>query len=220
MTNRIWRRFRSTPSLWLVTAVGIAVVVLTFWLGRQSIERRLYPFAYKDEIVTYAKQNGLDPLFVASIIKNESRFNPDAVSRKGAIGLMQIMPETGRWVANQMGFRGYDPEILRDPATNIMMGSWYLGELKKEFGGKVVLVVAAYNCGRGKVRTWVHKYGVTLDADGAAVKPWPGEDVTEDFPLAKINIRETRDYVRGVLSALNHYRKLYEASLAAEEPAP
>ncbi len=219
MTNSVWRRFRRTPKLWLLIAAAVVVVVVTFWLGRQAIERRLYPFGYREEIMTYAKKNGLDPLFVASIIKNESRFNPNAVSRKGAVGLMQIMPDTGRWAAQQMGFKGFDPEILRDPATNIMIGSWYLNELKHEFGGKIVLVVAAYNCGRGKVRDWATKNGVNLGpSPGAELAPWPGKEVTEDFPLTKIGIRETRDYVRGVMAALGHYRRLYQASLATDAP--
>lgn len=219
MTNSVWRRFRDTPKLWFLTAATVVLVVATFWFGRQVIERRLYPFVYREEIMTYANRNGLDPLFVASIIKNESRFNPNAVSRKGALGLMQIMPDTGRWVAEQMGFAGFDPQMLRDPATNIMIGTWYLNELKHEFGGKIVLVVAAYNCGRGKVRDWATKSGVNLGPSPAAeLAPWPGKDFSEDFPLAKINIRETRNYVRGVLSTLNHYRRLYESGLAAGAP--
>jgi len=197
-----------------MTAVAVIIVVVSFVLGRQAIERRFYPFSYREEIITYARQNGLDPLFVASIIKNESRFNPNAVSKKGAVGLMQIMPETGRWVAQQMGFAGYDPAMLKDPATNIMIGSWYLNELKKEFGGRIVLVVAAYNCGRGQVREWVAASGVTLDPAAAKVTPWPGDSFSEDFPVSKITIKETRNYVRGVLATLNHYRRLYKASLS------
>lgn len=209
------RRFRIAPRIWILTAAALAVVIFTFLLGRQAIEKRFYPFAYRDEITTYAQKNGLDPLFVASIIKNESRFNPNAVSNKGAVGLMQIMPDTGRWVAQQIGFAGFDPAMLKDPATNIMMGTWYLSELKEEFGGKIVLTVAAYNAGRGQVREWVNRNNISLDPAGAKMVPWPGDSFSEDFPVSKITIKETRNYVRGVLAALNHYRRLYEASLSA-----
>ncbi len=217
MTDSAWTRFKTSPRLWILTAATILVVVVAFWVGRRAIEMRLYPFLYREEIMTYSKKYGLDPLFVASIIKNESRFNPNAVSRTGAIGLMQVMPDTGRWVAKQMGFLDFTPEMLRDPATNIMMGTWYLRELKREFGGKIVLTVAAYNCGRGKVRELATKNGVDLGPCAEAeLAPWPGEEVSEDFPVSKITIRETRNYVRDVLTALKHYRQLYDQTALDE----
>ncbi len=196
------------------------MAILAFWGGRQAVLERLYPFGYRDEIITYARENGLDPLFIASIIKNESRFNPSAVSKKGAVGLMQVMPETGRWVAEQLGFAGYDPEMLKDPATNIMIGSWYLAELRREFSGKVVLVVAAYNCGRGRVREWAERHGDSLDPP-SAVDPalWPPPEVVEDFPLSAIEYQETRNYVRGVLSALECYRDIYQKTLPSDVPS-
>ena len=208
-------RSRMTSKLWLYLTMAVAVAAVVLWISRGNVERRLYPFLYQEEITTYATKNGLDPLFVASIIKNESRFNPDAVSRAGAIGLMQVMPDTGRWVAKQMGFADFDPEMLRDPATNIMIGTWYLDELKREFGGRLVLVVAAYNCGRAKVREWAIQKGIDLGPNaGAEIRPWPGQEITEDFPVSEIKIKETRNYVRGVLGALKHYRELYDQSSA------
>lgn len=210
MVNRTARPSRKRSRLWLYLAVVVAVTVVVIWAARGAVERRLYPFLYRDEIVTYATRNGLDPLFVASIIKNESRFNSSAVSRTGAIGLMQIMPNTGRWAARQMGLLSFDPQMLHDPATNIMIGTWYLDELKREFGGKIVLVVAAYNCGRTRVREWVTAKGIDLKPDMVqGLSPWPGEEISEDFPVSEIKIRETRDYVRAVLSALKRYRQLY-----------
>lgn len=191
----------------------MAVAVLA-WLSRTYVLHGLYPFRFRDEIVTYAKQNGLDPLFVAAVIKNESRFNPSAVSRRGAVGLMQIMPETGRWVASQLGFADFEVDMLRDPATNIMIGTWYLAELKREFGGKFVLVVAAYNAGRGNVRQWVKRSGTVIEpSPDVGLDVWPGPDVSEDFPLSEIRIGETRAYVRDVLSSLRRYRELYSDTL-------
>ncbi|MCL6580369.1 MAG: lytic transglycosylase domain-containing protein [Firmicutes bacterium] len=202
------------PRRWLfLGATALAVAVLA-WLSRTYILHQLYPFRFRDEIVTYARQNGLDPLFVAAVIKNESRFNPSAVSRRGAVGLMQIMPETGRWVASQLGFADFETDMLRDPATNIMIGTWYLAELKREFGGKFVLVVAAYNAGRGNVKQWVKRSGTVIapSPDGEQ-GVWPGPDVSLDFPLSEIRINETRIYVRDVLSSLRRYRELYADTL-------
>ena len=76
-------RSRMTSKLWLYLTMAVAVAAVVLWISRGNVERRLYPFLYQEEITTYATKNGLDPLFVASIIKNESRFNPDAVSRPG-----------------------------------------------------------------------------------------------------------------------------------------
>lgn len=220
MFENVSERFRRIPKAWLYAGAGVLVLLVVLWAGRNALLYRAYPFRYRDQIVTYARQNGLDPLFVASIIRNESKFNPQAVSHKGAIGLMQIMPDTGRWVADQMGFSGYNPEMLRDPATNIMIGSWYLAELKREFGGKVVLVVAAYNCGRGRVREWAEKEGLDPGPDPAAeLTVWPGKNINEDYPLSKITIAETRKYVRSVLSTLRRYRQLYgDSTTTGQEP--
>ncbi len=218
MTRSLWKRIRG-PRSWFIAAVVVVVAVGVFWVSQRAILLRLYPFEYREQIVAYATRNGLDPLFVASIIKNESRFKPTAVSKKGAVGLMQIMPETGRWAAKQMGFANFDPEMLRDPATNIMIGTWYLAELRREFGGRLVLVVAAYNCGRGNVRDWVTAKGLSLSPSlSSEAALWPGEEITEDFPVAEIKIQETRNYVRGVLATLKRYRELYKDTVTAYNP--
>jgi len=221
MLENIWQRLRSNPRVWMAAATVLTAVLVMAWWGRHPIEHRLYPFRYRDEIVTYAKQNNLDPLYVAAIIKNESRFNPGAISNKGAIGLMQVMPDTGRWVAEKMGFAGFHPDMLHDPATNIMIGTWYLAELRREFAGKIVLVTAAYNAGRGQVKTWAENNKVNLTPNPAAeLAIWPGPVVSEDFPVTEIRIKETRGYVKGVLWTLQRYRELYGRETApASEPA-
>jgi len=122
---------------------------------------------------------------------------------------MQIMPATGRWAAEQLGFASFDAEMLADPATNIMIGTWYLAELKREFGGRLVLVVAAYNAGRGRVREWVERDGIELAQAAVEMTPWPGDEVVVDYPLEKIALDETRSYVKNVLATLVRYRRLY-----------
>jgi len=209
MPSRIWGRFGSIPRRWRQAGLIALLLVAGLLLSRQVVLQLVYPLPYRDEIYLYSQQNGLDPLFVASIVYNESGFRPSAVSPEGAVGLMQIMPDTGRWVAEQLGFAAFDPEMLEDPATNIMIGTWYLAELKREFGGKLVLVVAAYNAGRGRVREWVERDGFDPGTQVAEITPWPGDEVIIDYPLERISLAETRSYVQNVMASLVRYRQLY-----------
>lgn len=206
----ILNRLRSIPRWWLLAALGVIVGFVVVWGGNQLVLQRLYPFPYREEILAYSRKHGLDPRFVASIIKNESRFRPTAVSPRGAVGLMQIMPDTGRWAAEQLGFADFDVDMLRDPATNILIGTWYLSELRREFGGNFVLVVAAYNAGRGRVRAWLESDGFVLKENAACgLAVWPGSVITEDYPVSKLDLAETRNYVRRVTQTLKRYRQLY-----------
>ena len=107
--------------------------------------------------VTYSQKNQIDPFLVAAIIKNESGFNHKAVSPVGAIGLMQIMPDTGEWIAKQMGLPNYTNESLYETEMNIRMGCWYVGELYEEFHGNMALVMMAYNAGRGQTAAWMEE---------------------------------------------------------------
>jgi soluble lytic murein transglycosylase len=159
------------------------------WFQRKYV----YPFPQRATIYRYAVQNELDPFLVAGVIRTESKFLPAARSPKGALGLMQIMPETGQWVAGQLDFANFSPSMLTDPETNIRIGTWYLASLRKEFHDNEVLVLAAYNGGRGNVKQWMQKYG------------W-----ADDFKdIEKIPFRETRDYVKKVICAKQRYIELY-----------
>jgi soluble lytic murein transglycosylase len=93
---------------------------------------------------------------VAAIIKNESAFNRAAISKVGAIGLMQLMPDTADWIAGQMGLTRFrDPGPVFRTDVNIRMGCWYVSELKHEFHNNMVLLMIAYNAGRGQTHTWM-----------------------------------------------------------------
>ena len=141
----------------------------------------------------YAKANGVDSALVASVIMNESRFQNDARSSRGAIGLMQIMPETAQWIALQLGDDNFSLEKLHEPETNIRYGVWYLAELQREFAGNNILALAAYNAGRGTVRDWIEE------------GDWPWTF----HALDKIPYPETRSYVKNVLQNRIRYEKLY-----------
>ena len=116
-----------------------------------------------------AVEQGLDPALVASMIYNESRFNPSAVSRVGARGLMQIMPETGAWLAGKFGeAANYTPDRLFDVNTNLRYGCWYLGYLSRMFNGDPIKIACAYHAGPNNVKLWIMNYtadGQTLTLD-------------------------------------------------------
>ena len=114
-------------------------------------------------------------------------------SHRGAIGLMQLMPDTAEWIAGQLEDPSYSIEAIHEPERNIRYGIWYLSTLQREFDGNDVLALAAYNAGRGNVQSWIREYG------------WPA-----DFhDIDAIPYKETREYVRKVLLTEHKYRSLY-----------
>lgn len=173
---------------------ALILILLIFLLTSKPFWRTLYPIPYKDIIFDEASRNNVDPYLVAAIIKTESNFSSEAESRVGARGIMQIMPETGTWVAEQMDLKKFQLDDLYETQTNIKIGCWYLNNLNKEFKGNKILVVAAYNGGRGNVRQWLEK------------EQWSGEHATVD----QIPFPETRQYVKKVLKNYSMYRSLYE----------
>ena len=180
----------------LIMAVVVFALALAVYFLSQSepVQRRyLYPYPYQELVELYAKANGVDSALVASVIMNESRFQNDARSPRGAIGLMQIMPETAQWIAFQLGDDNFSLEKLREPETNIRYGVWYLAELQREFAGNNILALAAYNAGRGTVRDWIEE------------GDWPWTF----HALDKIPYPETRSYVKNVLQNRIRYEKLY-----------
>lgn len=160
-----------------------------------SIGRFFLPIYYRQVIFQEAAAAGLDGYLLAAIIKTESNFNPRAVSPKGARGLMQIMPETGKWVAGQKGLEGYSPDLLFNPEYNLKIGAWYVSELYREYDGDTVLMLAAYNAGRGNVNKWLDQ-------------TWTGEQGSID----RIPYPETRQFIRKVLFYQKAYRFFYASA--------
>jgi len=172
---------------------GVFLLAVAALVGGPWVLTRLYPLEYREILFLRAAERGLDPYLVAAVIRAESRFRPRAISAQGARGLMQIMPETGKWVAEQMEIP-FDPELLYDPDYNIRLGCWYLSNLLNEFDGNRVLALAAYNGGRNNVKQWL------------AEERWTGEAHT----LEQIPFGETRHYVAVVLRDHKRYQWLYE----------
>lgn len=183
--RRVW-----AVALKLLVAGMVALVVVA------GIIVRMYPLKYREVIEAASVAESLSPYLVAAVIRCESGFKVDAVSPKGARGLMQVMPETGKWAAQAVGLKDYHPDALFEPSVNITVGTWYLAELKREFGGDLILALAAYNCGSGRVREWLNKGGLRL-GDGP------------DSKIESIPVPETKEFVKKVLWYQEKYRMIY-----------
>ncbi|MEK6678604.1 MAG: transglycosylase SLT domain-containing protein [Nitrospirota bacterium] len=155
-----------------------------------------YPQGYWSVVTEYAARYGLDPYLVASIMREESWFNKQAVSRSGARGVMQLMPFTARWVSKQLKYEYNDDENLFDAEININFGAWYLSYLKKRFNGNTVLIIASYNAGPEAVTKWVNG----------------NSNMETDEFIEAIPYNETRAYAKRVLRSYAEYHRIYNNS--------
>ncbi|MEB3223226.1 MAG: transglycosylase SLT domain-containing protein [Candidatus Sericytochromatia bacterium] len=152
--------------------------------------RLSYPLGYAPLLLAAARRHGIDPLLLAALVREESRFDPRAKSWVGATGLAQLMPFTAEWVVKQV------PDVtgrpLTDPHANLQLGAWYLGHTHRTFDGASALAVAAYNGGPGAVARWRRGFQGDLDE-------W-----VESIPY-----NETRLYVKKVFASYWNYQRLY-----------
>ncbi len=162
-----------------------------------SLERIAYPDAYGDLIRATAAEFGIAPVLLFALVRQESRFDPNAVSSAGASGLTQVMPTTGRQIAAQLGDAGFEASDLFQPATAVRYGASYLATQLAAFDGLEVAALAAYNGGPGNARRW-------LDASGGDI----------DLYAELIDFKETRRYVRLVSEHRAQYVRLYPTLLA------
>ena len=162
----------------------------------ERFQRKLYPRYYAEAVDKYAKLYSVDTFLVAAMILEESRYNADAVSWAGAIGLMQIMPATGRELAQQLKIRRFRTSMLKQPDTNIRMGTKYIADLNSWFNNNPMLVIGAYNGGPGRMKRWVSTRGI--------------KDI--DLFVEKITIRETRLHIKKVIDSYDNYVQLYGKS--------
>lgn len=152
-----------------------------------------FPMVRWDTIKEEARRYGIDPYMAAGLIRQESVFNPNAISRVGARGLMQVMPATGQLVAKRQGVGQITASDLYNPALNIKLGMSYLAQMLGEFR-RIEYAAAAYNAGPGRARRWIAERGA-MDI----------EDWIEAIPFS-----ETRGYVQGVLRYTANYRRFYK----------
>lgn len=153
-----------------------------------------YPIHYKDEIRKHSLTYEMDPFLVASIIRVETNFKTGRESKKGAVGLMQLMPDTAKWALEKAKLPDVSLERLKEePSSNIELGTWYLSTLSRQFDGNRTAVIAAYNAGPGKVQSWLDE------------GRWDGTEASvKDIPFG-----ETRHYVQRVIYYYDQYTELY-----------
>jgi soluble lytic murein transglycosylase len=154
----------------------------------------LFPRPYWDELYRSSTANGLDPYLVASLIRQESEFNPTAISHANAYGLMQLLPEVGKATAKQIKLRNYSLADLLEPNANLKLGTKYFKSMIDEYGGQVEYALAAYNAGTNRVADW-RANGTYRDM----------AEFVESIPFT-----ETREYVQAILRNRAMYKKIYE----------
>lgn len=168
----------------------MCAIMLTYTVG--SVFEYLYPMKYSQEIISYAEIYNVDSALVASVINTESNFDEKAKSKKGAIGLMQIMPSTAEWVAGKIGLE-YNEENLYNGNYNIEIGTFYLSYLNSYFNDEK-LALCAYNAGIGNVKSWLANEEYSTDSKS----------------LAKIPYNETKNYLNKVYKNYHYYKNKYK----------
>ena len=174
---------RTTPNYF---SVDIPDLPRPYW-------EALFPKAYWPDLRKYSSLNGLDPYLGASLIRQESEFNAAAISHANAVGLMQLLPKTGKTVAKQVKLRGYSAPQLYTPAVNLQLGTRYFKNMVDKYNGQYEYALAAYNAGTDRVEDWL--------GQGHYRDP---EEFVESIPFT-----ETREYVQAILRNANVYRQLY-----------
>jgi soluble lytic murein transglycosylase len=156
----------------------------------------LFPRPYWSDLRRHASTNGLDAYLVASLIRQESEFNPGAISHANAWGLMQVLPGTGKKVAKELKIRRFNSDQLLSPTVNLQIGTRYFRNMVDEFGGQVQYALAAYNAGSNRVDDW-RAQGKYRDV----------EEFVESIPFT-----ETREYVQAIMRNAAIYKQLYGSS--------
>ncbi|NEO83062.1 MAG: transglycosylase SLT domain-containing protein [Spirulina sp. SIO3F2] len=168
-----WQALRTTPDYWYA----------------------LFPFPYAEAVQSWSAERQVNPLLVIALMRQESRFQPDIRSSAGALGLMQVMPDTGEEVAEKVGLEEYS---LINPEDNIALGTWYLNFTHREFDGNSMLAIASYNAGPGNVSSWLKRFSLA-DPD----------EFVEQIPFG-----ETKGYVESVFGNYWNYLRLYSPDVA------
>jgi soluble lytic murein transglycosylase len=176
-----------------------AYLGLNFGSLPRYLAEGLFPRPYWDALAKHSSANGLDPYLVAALIRQESEFNPNAISRANAYGLMQLLPQVGQQVAKQLKLKPYSTASLLEPLANIQLGTRYFRQMVDDNGGKVEYALAAYNAGNHRVTDW---------RVNGEFRDMP--EFVESIPFT-----ETREYVQAIVRNVSVYRQLYGTSTTA-----
>lgn len=196
---RAARRRRQALGLLAFAAAVALGALLLHPLFRSAVRDLALPLAHEQAIREQALDKRLDPSLIAGVIYAESRFS-DSTSSAGALGLMQLMPETAHFIADRSGGTRFTTEDLSTPDINIAYGSWYLRWLLDRYDGDEVLALAGYNAGIGNLDEWIAE----------------ARTRGERLEVADIPFPETRAYVERVLEARRDYRATYAGELGLE----
>jgi soluble lytic murein transglycosylase len=159
----------------------------------KALQKLSYPTTFGHLVNVEAQRRDVDPLLFLALMRQESRFDPRAVSYAGATGLTQVMPATGAWIASQMGESNYRDDLLTRPATSVQYGVWYLAKMLEQSERNWVGALVAYNAGPGSLKRW------------SARQPLADQDLFyETLPVA-----QTKDYVRLIYQQYRMYESIY-----------
>lgn len=189
------RRQRRRTLLAIFASALIVLIALGAWalFGRDRIDFSRYPMTYAPEIRAAAAEFSLDPAYVASVVLAESSFDAEAVSSAGAIGLMQIMPDTGEWIAGKLEDEPFDVQRLYQPEVNLRYGCWYLRFLLDRYDGDMYTASTAYHQGQGRVDQWLEDPQYSQDGR----------------TLTAISSAVTDTYVNRIMESYANYQELY-----------
>ncbi|HEX7057217.1 MAG TPA: lytic transglycosylase domain-containing protein [Bacilli bacterium] len=185
----------------------VLVFIGLLFFDTDLVGKLLYPVKYEQDILLSSAHYNVDPYLVAAIIRVETNFATNKTSKKGAIGLMQLMPDTADWIIEQGQFSDLTKQRLQRPDVNIEVGTWYLDSLGKQFAAqfatsdpekvkvdKIALISAAYNAGPRRVGDWLEQ------------NAWDGSADT----IGQIPIGETRHYIQRILYYYKKYKQYYD----------
>ena len=179
----------------IIITILIIFIAFLFIFNSHWFQRLFYPIPHFELVQEESGKYNIDPYLIMAMMRVESKFNENAQSSRGASGLMQIMPETAKWIAQELKVEDYHEDMLRKPETNITFGIWYMNHLIREFDGNIVAALAAYNGGQTNVRKWINT-GV-----------WSGKYEDQD----DIPFQETRNYLYKVITDYKIYKKIYDS---------
>ncbi|MDD9265813.1 lytic transglycosylase domain-containing protein [Paenibacillus sp. GCM10023248] len=176
-----------------VFALLLICFIMVLFMNSSFIGRKLYPIYFQQEIKQSAAKHNIDPFLIAAIIRVETNYKYHLESSKGALGLMQLMPDTAEWIVESTNLGPHTQADLLKAEVNINLGSWYLSWLTRHYNGNLIYAIAAYNAGQGNVNKWKQN------------EIWDG---TQEH-IDQIPFGETRHYVQRVIYYYEKYTKLY-----------
>lgn len=184
-----------------VIVVAICIVLLLAIVAVWGLayepwsKRQKYPLKYSEEISVASQEFGLDPYLITAMVFCESSFRVDIVSHADAVGLMQVTPETGAWIAPKLSIADFDEEMLKDPAINTRMGCWYVDFLMDRYDQEVVPALTGYIAGQGTVDRLLQDERYSPDGKTLDLTGYEG--------------RDTREYAKKILGVREVYLELY-----------